>query len=508
MKANEGGKVDATDDVTSVTVPPFALPKDLAIKVEALGLEELFAPLPADTQLTGAARFQPHGLRFKDPAKVTIALNQLLPPHTMLHLFYYDEIQHSYVDLGPRASVNPGGTSASADVEHFSIYAVGQNAGFACKYDHSEYFPDEDSAWSYANNVTGNSGPDFYYTAEVVGPLDPNLYGVNNWAVNITLCKRESSKGATKQEADPESPKPTPDPDDQEPTAGPDEDETGGDEPTNESDQAGGGQPDNGPSDESSPEGDDRPDDDQATSGPQPPRPDCRWVFSKQFNTTMEANKFAQTIRSAATSGGEYVVTFRVATLPPKGGEIRSVVFVDVWFCPKAEAAALPPGEDQPPKGDNGRQSDDDQPGGNLPDEEQPAEGENEDQGDPTGDDQPVAGDEPAGNGEPPGEGNDEGEGDQAGDDQPADDDDSGGEKADDELEEDQPANGQPPHRPDCRLLFSEQFSTTREANEFAQKIESAVTSEGKFVATYRVVTWPREGEVVSVIFVDVWLCP
>ena len=342
VPAVEGGTVTASDNVTSVTFPAGALPGDTQVSVGAVRLPER-----EGVTFLGAGGFRPHGLRFSKPATITLRLSERFNPDTLLTLFYYDEANGRLRDLGPLAKVNTDGRSASAPVEHFSTYAAGQKAGFECKYDHTKYFPDQASAQHYANNVQGISGPDFYYEAEVVGPLDPGIYGSDNWAVNVTLCKRvKPAPKATPAPATPASaqgsgqpgggnPGPNPNPGGPSPVptfpppSGPTPVPTS--VPTPEPTAAPTPAPTPVPTPAPTP---------APSPGPKAPAPGCIYLGSGgPFGSAQEANQYAG---ENTGDGGEYngvpgeiVATFRVVTLPPVGGNTRVAIWVDLWWCPK-----------------------------------------------------------------------------------------------------------------------------------------------------------------------------
>lgn len=111
------------DGLTAVFVPAGALDRPTRVTAEALDAERL-PPAPAGSRLLGAGRFGPHGLRFAIPARITLALEERRPAGTTLRLLYLRGT--TYQALDRPAVVNPDGRSASAGVEHFSVYAVAE----------------------------------------------------------------------------------------------------------------------------------------------------------------------------------------------------------------------------------------------------------------------------------------------------------------------------------------------------------------------------------------------
>lgn len=127
INATDGGVVSSND--ASVNIPPNALSTNEVISVIPLTIKELPARFPTTHNFLGAVDFEPDGLTFLSPVTITIPLNKNLQPNTVVDLFYYDEtISNPQWILTGNATVNSDGITASAKVNHFSIYASAQGA--------------------------------------------------------------------------------------------------------------------------------------------------------------------------------------------------------------------------------------------------------------------------------------------------------------------------------------------------------------------------------------------
>lgn len=89
--------------------------------ISATSLADLPVPPPEGAHFYGAASFPDAD----DALTVTIPLYEPLAPGVPLHLFWLDTGASSWQDVGPVASVDAGGWTATAAVEHASTYAVG-----------------------------------------------------------------------------------------------------------------------------------------------------------------------------------------------------------------------------------------------------------------------------------------------------------------------------------------------------------------------------------------------
>jgi len=123
-----GGKVTDSDDegdVITLDVPSGALDSDVSLSVTHLqGLE--IPSIPPKGHLSFAtAHFGPTGTLFKKPVTISFPLPQQMLPGSELPLYSLEELQRiKWQDKGIKALVNADGLTASAQVDHFSVYSV------------------------------------------------------------------------------------------------------------------------------------------------------------------------------------------------------------------------------------------------------------------------------------------------------------------------------------------------------------------------------------------------
>jgi len=116
---------DGEGDVISLAVPAGALAANTQISMSHLQGLDVPPGAPAGRLSLAAAYFGPKGTTFANPVTVTFPLPQRMTEGTELPLYTLDAVRPTeWLDTGSRASVNPGGLSASVQVSHFSIYAL------------------------------------------------------------------------------------------------------------------------------------------------------------------------------------------------------------------------------------------------------------------------------------------------------------------------------------------------------------------------------------------------
>jgi hypothetical protein len=123
-----GGNVKETDeegDVISLDIPAGALDANTGISVTHLqGLEVPSYP-PQNHLSFATAHFGPTGTSFKKPVTITVPLPQQMVPGSDLPLYSLEELRRiKWQDTGIKATVNAGGLTASAQIDHFSVYSV------------------------------------------------------------------------------------------------------------------------------------------------------------------------------------------------------------------------------------------------------------------------------------------------------------------------------------------------------------------------------------------------
>ncbi len=121
ISAVNGGRARSRDGRAAVEIPPAALQADT--QITALNPPVLPPPLPG-RRVLGAAEFQPDGVTFTTPVRVTIPLSRPRSPGTLLPLKFYQPVSGSYSDEGIQATVTEDGDAAVAQISHFTIVVV------------------------------------------------------------------------------------------------------------------------------------------------------------------------------------------------------------------------------------------------------------------------------------------------------------------------------------------------------------------------------------------------
>jgi IPT/TIG domain-containing protein/ZU5 domain-containing protein len=121
--ATTGAEVIATDVSASMAIPPGALPEDTSIRLSSVAISSL--PDPSPTQkIVAAIDTGPSGTRFNIPVKLTFPLSVQLAAGGRLALLNFNSSNRHFEDSGSAAVVDESGRMASADISHFSTYAV------------------------------------------------------------------------------------------------------------------------------------------------------------------------------------------------------------------------------------------------------------------------------------------------------------------------------------------------------------------------------------------------
>ncbi|MBI5198052.1 MAG: IPT/TIG domain-containing protein, partial [Nitrospirae bacterium] len=122
ISPEKGGFVNALNDFASIEVPPQALQGETQISIAYLNSGTI--PVTPDSVNLVAATFEPSGVQFDKPVKVTFALPGYEPPGSLLPLFYVDESTGSVVATGQNAVVDASGLKAEAQISHFTTYVL------------------------------------------------------------------------------------------------------------------------------------------------------------------------------------------------------------------------------------------------------------------------------------------------------------------------------------------------------------------------------------------------
>ncbi|MBN1894327.1 hypothetical protein JW906_07515 [bacterium] len=131
MKAvigSAGGSLTDTDeegDIIRLDIPAGALNSDVEITITHLqGVDVPFYP-PEGRLSYATAHFGPEGTLFQKPVMITMPLPQVMTPGVELPLYSYGGILRvKWEDTGIQAKVDDDGLTATAQVDHFSVYSL------------------------------------------------------------------------------------------------------------------------------------------------------------------------------------------------------------------------------------------------------------------------------------------------------------------------------------------------------------------------------------------------
>lgn len=122
VSAATGANVISAATNASIAIPPGALETDTAVSLNAVAVS---LPPPSPTQqVVASLDAQPSGTIFKIPVRLTFPLAAQLEPGTQIPVLIYTA-QGTYENSGFIAIVDESGRTASAQVTHFTVFAVG-----------------------------------------------------------------------------------------------------------------------------------------------------------------------------------------------------------------------------------------------------------------------------------------------------------------------------------------------------------------------------------------------
>ncbi|MFA7228777.1 MAG: carboxypeptidase-like regulatory domain-containing protein [Melioribacteraceae bacterium] len=127
------GSTTNTQSVASqpltVSVPPNAVSAPITLTVAALPAAQVPQPtLTANSSVQSAGQFGPSGTQFQQPVTITFSLPSAQTVGKTFPLLQLNEQTGVYSNSGFTATVNAGGTTASAPVTHFTIYVLSDEA--------------------------------------------------------------------------------------------------------------------------------------------------------------------------------------------------------------------------------------------------------------------------------------------------------------------------------------------------------------------------------------------
>ena len=112
-----------------VSVPPSAVSTPITITASSIPAGQIPVPTTtASAAVQSAGQFGPTGTQFQQPVTISFPLPSTQPAGKTFPLLMLNEQTGTYTNSGFTATVNADGTSASAPVTHFTIYALAEDA--------------------------------------------------------------------------------------------------------------------------------------------------------------------------------------------------------------------------------------------------------------------------------------------------------------------------------------------------------------------------------------------
>ena len=108
----------------TVSVPPNAVSSNVQLTVSSIPAGQLPQPTNTNLAILSAGQFGPTGTQFAQPITITFPLPYTQTPGTVYPLMILNEQTGAYTNSGFSATVNADGTSASAQVTHFTSYIL------------------------------------------------------------------------------------------------------------------------------------------------------------------------------------------------------------------------------------------------------------------------------------------------------------------------------------------------------------------------------------------------
>jgi hypothetical protein len=118
-----GGVVISDDGSASLAIPPQALDEDSNVRITRLDIVNL-RKSRKNERLLGVVEGTPDGTHFKIPVRLRFSLSEELEPGTQMNVLIFDPRTGQYESSEFVAVVEPSGRVASAEVTHFTQFAV------------------------------------------------------------------------------------------------------------------------------------------------------------------------------------------------------------------------------------------------------------------------------------------------------------------------------------------------------------------------------------------------
>ncbi|HEX4997632.1 MAG TPA: hypothetical protein VFY29_05375 [Terriglobia bacterium] len=123
VSAALGGTVLSPDSSVSLYVPPGALSQDTPIQITPLNAADFPKPKGGE-RVIGMVEGTPSGTHFRIPARLRFPLSERAQPGSVLSVYIFNPGTGEYEPSEFLATVDSSGRSASAEVTHFTQFAV------------------------------------------------------------------------------------------------------------------------------------------------------------------------------------------------------------------------------------------------------------------------------------------------------------------------------------------------------------------------------------------------
>lgn len=193
-----GGSASATNNQSVagqsliVQVPANAVTSEIKLFIAAIPAGQIPQPTNSNTVILSAGQFGPSGTQFSQPVTINFPLPYHQTPGTTYAVMRLNEQTNAYTNSGFTATINADGTSASAQVVHFTTYVLKENIALTLKSSDTSI-----STEQYISLTSGNTSKQF----PVVNTINVSGNDLVNeeWIKDIVACKLMISPDSSSQ---------------------------------------------------------------------------------------------------------------------------------------------------------------------------------------------------------------------------------------------------------------------------------------------------------------------